>query len=452
MYVKGPDSPPLLNLQTVTSGKLRGGWQTGQLLKAFVVNAGQNGSATLEINGQQVRAQPQNQAHTPLKAGQVLQLEVMRTGEQPVLKVLNPPATQHEIMTRGVKQALPQQQPLQQVISSLQKLADSVGGDAGKQLKSLSTQILNQLPQLQQLRSGTNVKQAVENSGHFLEAKLRQLLDNSGQDGKTQLNQDMKANILRLLSALRSNNQSSILPQPKGMPEPQAAKPAASALPQQTSSPSPQRGTEAASQHRSPPEQPLTQASNRSPAQGAGVYQTVQRSGGEQTQAQPIMASSRPALEAQQQLESGIARIQFNQLQSIQQTDSQQRPSWLIDIPIKQADGRVDNLQIQIQREREAQKNNPEGSIWSVSLAFELQQLGAIRVGLTLVGTNQIGISLWADQAETVQLFNQHMDNLRDRMQEAGLTVGRAGVQQGVPSTEAPEQVFADNSLVDEQA
>ncbi|MDH5183374.1 MAG: flagellar hook-length control protein FliK [Gammaproteobacteria bacterium] len=472
MFVKGTDNA-LLNLTTAASSKLRGGWQTGQLLKAMVISTDRQGSAMLEINGQRLQAQPQNQTNMPLKTGQNLQLEVIRSGDSPLLKVLNPPANQQEVVTRGVRQSLPQQQPLPQLLNALNQLAQASKGETAQQLKTLSQQILNQLPQLQQLKTGPGVKQAIQDSGNFLEAKLKQMTQ-QGETGKgsANLNQDLKAGVLRLLQLLRSMPQT----QPatgaaRGNPAGNTTQ--ASTAQQQTLTPSlsnpggttAAKGTAAAST--APPASSLSasQANSQTPtstrvspdiSSKALAYSNnqptpSQTQGATQGAATALMAA-RAGGETQQQLESGLARIQFNQLQSIQQSDGQQRPSWLLELPIRQADGQINTLQLEIQRDREEDEKSQRSAIWTISLSFELQTLGAIRAGLTLVGDNQIGVSLWANKSSTVELFEQHKATLQQGMEDAGLMVSRVGCQHGMPSKSKAETVFADQGLVDEQA
>lgn len=498
MYIQGPDNS-LLNLTNAGSAKARGSWQVGQLLKALVLNVDSKGSPTLEINGRQVTAQ--SQAGLPLRAGQMLQLEVVQDGDTPLLKVLNPPSNPQETMSRGVRESLPQQQPLNEVLNNLQRLAESTKGDVGQQLRALSRQLFEQLPRLQQLQSGPGVKQAVEDSGNFLEAKLQNLLKNSGNaENQPQLARDLKAGLLRLLQVVRNLQQGTGAsgPRPTGASTPN---PAASQTP--TASPNPAAptasGNAAATQGTTPTPQaqtptPLPQGAapqttgaqggttlpGQNPATGQGqsagqnpaaTAQSAQTNAPTQdpnaagaraalaqtahtaslAQDSVQMASARAGGDSGQNLESGLARIQFNQLHSLQQTDNQHKPSWLIDIPIRHSEGRVDTLQMEIQRDREAD-GEEKRAIWTVSLSFELNELGAIRAGLTLVGEKQVGVSLWADRADTTALFQQHTEQLREGMKEAGLYVSRVGVQQGLPKKPPPQQPFSDNNLVDVQA
>jgi len=489
MYVKGPDNA-LLNLSNAGSARARGNWQVGQLLKAMVVSVDRQGTPTLEINGRQVSAQAHS--NLPLRPGQMLQLEVVENGKTPLLKVLNPPVNPQETMSRGVRESLPQQQPLTQVLNALQQLAQNAKGDAGQQLRALSRQVMELLPQIQQLQSGAGVKQAVEDSGSFLEAKLQQLLRNSGSpDSQPQLGRDLKAGLLRLLQAVRALQQGSspsanTRTQTAGQPSGQqvtsqtAAQtpgtgqpPGTGTAPGQTAQTS-QAGAQPAPQTSAQEQQAQTSSQNR---QVAGQTQTTQQAASQGAQradtdanaarspqaSPPTQATAhagsqelshmaaKAGMDTSQQLESGLARIQFNQLHSLQQSDSQHKPSWLLEIPIRQSEGRVDTLQLEIQRDREGDGQDKR-AIWTVSLSFELKELGAVRAGLTLVGEKQVGVNLWTDQASTAELFNQHMDRLRAGMQEAGLYVNRVGVQQGIPKSPPSHKPFSDNGLVDVQA
>lgn len=514
MFVKGPDNA-LLNLTTAASSKLRGGWQTGQLLKAMVVSTDRQGGAMLEINGQRLQAQPQNQAQMPLKAGQSLQLEVMRNGSNPLLKVLKPAASQQEVVTRGVRQVLPQQQPLPQLLNALNQLTQATKGETAEQLKTLSQQILNQLPQLQQLKTGPGVKQAIQDSGNFLEAKLKQMSQQGeGSKGSANLNQDLKAGVLRLLQLLRSMPQAQTSAATRTAPAPTGASPqtpGTTTAQQASTQPRPSPGeaatakttaatvaaariflapsatgtqptSQAGTQSTTPQAvtqtaSPLTRAASPSiqaaslPTQAATIKLSAEglgkavvythnqpplpQAGGQQGNTQGVAAAvmaTRPGGETQQQLESGLARIQFNQLQSLQQSEGQQRPNWLLELPVRQPDGQINTLQLEIQRDRDEDNEAQRPAIWTISLSFELHTLGAIRAGLTLVGENQIGVSLWADKASTVELFEQHKAGLQQAMEDVGLMVSRVGCQQGRPKTPKSEAVFAGKGLLDEQA
>ncbi|MBD3669943.1 MAG: flagellar hook-length control protein FliK [Gammaproteobacteria bacterium] len=479
MYVKGPDNNALLNLNNAGSSRMRAGWQVGQLLKAMVVSVDRQGTPTLEINGHRVQAQAQGQAQAnqAMRAGQTLQLEVVRAGDQPLLRVLNPAANRGEVISRGARESLPQQQPLPQVLRALTQLADSANGENAQQLRALSRQILDQLPQLQQLRTGSAVKQAVEDSGSFLESRLRQLSQqgSTSPEAQAQLGRDLKAGLLRLLQAIRNLPQQSNPASTDRAAQGQGQTPQAQSTAQQaanppaqgksTAPPPPASGSGQSAQASSQAPQANTQAQRIVTTPQTGV-ENASRQTADTTAARPQTGTintqtgtaatqptslGRSGVETTQQLESGLARIQFNQLSSIQQSDNQQRPSWLLEVPMRQSDGRVDTLQLEIQRDREGDGKDKR-AIWTVSLSFDLKELGAVRAGLTLVGEKQVGINLWADEADTVALFQRNISQLKQSMIEAGLHVSRMGCQQGIPARAEPQKPFSGKGLVDVEA
>ncbi|MFW5910721.1 MAG: flagellar hook-length control protein FliK, partial [Thiohalospira sp.] len=61
-------------------------------------------------------------------------------------------------------------------------------------------------------------------------------------------------------------------------------------------------------------------------------------------------------------------------------------------------------------------------------------------------------VGLWAEDPATVALFEEHLEELRSRMAEAGLTVGHVGVRQGEAPAPGPATDGMDGPLVDEEA
>lgn len=139
--------------------------------------------------------------------------------------------------------------------------------------------------------------------------------------------------------------------------------------------------------------------------------------------------------EIRKNIEAGIARIQTNQINSVRNDGELNRPSLFVEIPIRNQHNQVNVMQLQIQRDR-AEGGADRPPIWSISLAFDLVELGPIRAGMTLVGEKQISINLWAERPETVNIFDGEMDELREGLQNAGLVTGHVGIQQGAPSAQ----------------
>jgi hypothetical protein len=138
----------------------------------------------------------------PLKAlqiGQLLKLEVTKPGLAPTFKAL--PVTNTDLaekITALVKQVLPKHQSATGLLNQLIKDTPLLLNHRGlsQDLKDSVITMLGNLPQKQQLLSSPGIKQAVGDSGLFLEAKLGQL---TSEELKT----DFKAGLLKLMLFLQ---------------------------------------------------------------------------------------------------------------------------------------------------------------------------------------------------------------------------------------------------------
>ncbi len=93
----------------------------------------------------------------------------------------------------------------------------------------------------------------------------------------------------------------------------------------------------------------------------------------------------------------------------------------------------IDVLQIRIDEERRG-KGKDADNLWTVALAFELEGLGVIHVQVTLI-SGMIHATFWAEEGPTAELFKQHLTDLQQRLQTAGLNVGQLATHHGAPQT-----------------
>lgn len=177
-------------------------WQTGQRLNAVVLGHGGPQTVSLRIGAFTVEAT----TATPLAPRTPLQLEVVRGGAQPVLRIV--PATSNptvvpdpDPLSAALRGVLPQQVPLQQAFAALQVVFNA-GTAAGLPAPALQLlkQLLDHLPGAGTGFQAGALKQALNDSGILLENKL------SRGDG-AQLDGDLKANLLRLLATLQKDDQ-----------------------------------------------------------------------------------------------------------------------------------------------------------------------------------------------------------------------------------------------------
>ncbi|MGK0499874.1 MAG: hypothetical protein ACJAYG_001519, partial [Oceanicoccus sp.] len=235
------------------------------------------------------------------------------------------------IIEQGLRQTLPQQLPLKQLLPLLQKLVQQPPAPLPTELKQSMIALLRQIPSAQQMQQGAPLKQAINNSGVFMEAKLVQLLaqaqaakNPNGQASKTNinalnqsLNSDIKAILQRMLpqvdKASSPNNGSAITAKT-------AAAPFVSSYPNTTKTSSTR--IEAAQPFLASPEIPITTVSSSSPQAGK----------------EPSMDVLLRQLGSQ--LLASIARSQMHQLESLAARQSNspdsQGPvnSWTMELPI----------------------------------------------------------------------------------------------------------------------
>lgn len=337
---------------TPASGGAQRAWQVGQLLAATVESVAPSGQVRLRIHNQSLTAQSQ----LNLRPGQQLQLEVLRAGAQPVLK-LQAPAAADDIGTQALRQALPRQLPITPLLSQLSTLAAGVPNAKADAPSTAWQSLWQSLSSSQSLSQASGLKQAILNSGLFLEARLA--------SGQTQnIGQDFKAQLLRLVARLGDGTTSV-----RGAPPAEAAARQAAA---------------------------------------ADAAEFVDK-----------------ALLAQAQ--GSLARVQSAQLHQLAEPNTQGM-QWSLEIPARHERG-AHLVRLDIERDAQAPEQGAAPR-FSVQLSLDLPGLGPVHARLGLSGQS-VDLSLWAEHADTVELFGRQLNELRTALQTAGLDVARLSCQQG---------------------
>lgn len=297
------------------------------------------------------------------------------------------------------------------------------GQAVSPELQQAVDKLLAALPDVRQLGNAKGVAQAMQQSGVFLEAQLLR--------GTAGLPQDLKANLLRLIAQL---------------------------LPAQN-------GT-AASVLGNLPGNALVGASNLAQALPAFVRNALGVLGQTGGRTPPPISFPLPSRLAHQLEEDGdlesllklaaaaVARLQTHQLSSLSQNevlpDGTLLNTWQMEIPMRQQQQLVP-LQVRIQQEeRQAGEREQEREmLWRVELAFDLAPLGPVQAQATL-NQGSIASQLWAERSSTASLIERELSHLRQRLNDAGLTVGELSCTQGKPPQGARTAV--EQRWVDEKA
>ncbi len=158
----------------------------------------------------------------------------------------------------------------------------------------------------------------------------------------------------------------------------------------------------------------------------------------------PDPASGRLVQELTRQVEGALARIQYNQLQSLPQDDPS-RQAWQLDLALRNGES-FDGFQLRIEEERSPKQGSGEGSTWTVTLDFELAPLGPVQARVGVQG-ERVSSTFWAEKPETAALIQRRLDELRQGFQRAGLEVGKLAAHRGRAATSSPK---SDGPLLDE--
>lgn len=375
MLLQNATLPSSLSTTPLTATNLN--WQVGQILHAIVQGRDQQGLLHMKIGGNLLAARTA-QIYQP---GQTLRLQVIENKGSLVLRDLVPGKlrTKRPMLEQLLRHALPKQGNLQTMAKSLNQLLSKLNApsqDMATLPKTLIKQLLNTqsvLPKAELVVEPLALKQAIRDSGLFMEAKLAATLSSTDKTSANAIKTDLKATLIKLLHVLEQS------------------------LQVRKTEMTPAAKTPAQAQ-----EKPLEQH----PAQ---------------KQAQiTIDGKAYELMELRNVVESAIARIQVNQSQAVV-TEDQSKPIWIIDLPI--LDDQRENLaELKIQYEdTQAQLENPPRK-WIVNLSLDIAPLGMIHVQLNLLG-EALSSSIWAEQAFTNTLITQNLPTLEKRLQQSGLNV-----------------------------
>ncbi len=211
-----------------TSSAATARWQVGQLLQA-TVTASEAGRVLLSIGNRQVSSE----TSLPLEKGQQLTLLVRSLGPVPELRITSLPgsASGNEL----IRTLLPRQDSLAPLLASLAQLARTPAAPVPPLVRELVRMLIQGLPDTRAVSQPQGLRQAIQQSGLFLE---RHLLDQAGgkpQPGTapTPVEADFKARLLQLIQRLRNwPGQPDTGPENRGTrPPPRAPAPPAGATP-----------------------------------------------------------------------------------------------------------------------------------------------------------------------------------------------------------------------------
>ena len=297
---------------------------------------------------------------TKLSVGQRLQVEVIRAGTMPQLRILPAETQAPDVVTKALRELLPKQIDIRELTAMLGRLSPIDSPGLSDPVSLAVERLAATLPQVQKLMTPDGLQTALQNSGLFLEASLAAVLAN----GAPLPENDLKARLLNLLALLQ---------------DPDAVKKIL---------------------------QPATQTVSHQPAK------QPQDDG-----------SEREAIHLEklaQKVEGALAKITVDQLES--QPSDNGAISLQLNIPF--AEGNYQDIaKLHIASEGAAAHDERINPAWTATIELQPPGMGAFNARIVWNG-ERIDACLWSDRKETTALISSASEILRARLEQAGLEAG----------------------------
>jgi hypothetical protein len=412
-------------------------------LQVFPTSAetGSKPAALITIEKSQLTNAPSH-----LKAGQNLNLEIIKTGTTPEFKIM-PAAGQipEAKIAEFTKQFLPRHEAspifLNQLLKDLPKLTENQ--NVPQALKAIAIKIIQSLPPKEQLITSQGLKQAIANSGLFLEAKIpaqAELIKGLPQLIK---NQSLPQSLQRIAAEILQNltQKEPLLNSPSNNPKPVHE---TDLLPA-TLNPTDEAGN-------LPKTGALKETSLVAEDFKANLLKFIQAlkqeiaNQGEQPSTQADLDLLK---NLQHKTENTVAKLALDQLMSLPKEDSPKQ-LWIIDIPFIDRQ-QAQSVRIEVQHDKESRQQTGN-SDWSVNITITPPGLDTIHC-IASYRNDVINTFFKSRNTQTTELIKHHLDYLKNQLEESGLKTGHMDAHDEAQKTQpvhphqlSQKKLFDDNA------
>jgi len=157
-----------------------------------------------------------------------------------------------------------------------------------------------------------------------------------------------------------------------------------------------------------------------------------------------LLADNKAIPELQRHVESALARIQLNQLNSLPNSE-QHSQAFLLELPVKENE-HIDVFSVKINEEDQQKTDQESSKRWSIQLSFTLDGLGNIHAKLIL-GGEKVHASLWAEEEKTYELIQNNLHQLNERLTDVKFIDPDVKCFKGKPESE-PSTLADNNELI----
>ena len=370
----------------------------GQVIDAVVLTNSNNGHVNLRIGNTVLNAS----TNIAFQQNTHLLLEVVQQHPQLLLRLI--PSMASSATMKPLQDAmltlLPRQIGFAPSLAGLIRngLMDNSSPEH-TQLRSVINALTNAIPGRNNLSNAEGVRQAMLQSGLFLEAMLARSLGRS----RTDTSRDIKACLLRIQQGLRQYLRNT------GYDVRNHHIPLADLL----NTPIPPRNKALP-----PPQRRVVLTSTPDTDDIDGII--------------PDLVS---------RTKGAVARLGLHQIISAENFNNGEY-MWQFEVPVKHTDA-VEVVSITIEKE---QKNrvNEDSDTWVVNLALDLPRLGAVQIRISHFEQG-VSTSFWTDSSSTRSVIEGQFEKLRSNLQQHGISTLSLCCQTGSPAGTEPEDTNRSN-------
>jgi len=359
--------------------------------------------ATLLVEGSSVEISSDHY----LKEGDRLQLRTVTGGGLIAFGSISHPRAALRLplalINHGLRHSLPVQESMMQLYPMLKAIADSPSAlEIPLEIKSGAQSLISSFPALDQVLRVETFRQAMFNSGSFLESKLvhaARFIEQNRHSGTSEgflFGGDFKAELSVLLNSLKKFGvETDMRPSTK---------------------------------YASPIGAPLVYTPRMNIVSKPSEEEQVVKE-------EPFVGILLKKLS--KLLVSSLAKIKVNQLVSLehqcQSCNETELPinSWLLDLPIYD-EGNVNVLSVQIEQQPKEGEGGELLFLWTVKLNFEFNREGRMLFELNLL-KDTISADIWSEPESAYQLVSSSIEELKDEFRYAGAKVNEVRSYFGVP-------------------
>jgi uncharacterized protein (UPF0147 family) len=420
-----------------------------QVFNPSTVETGNKQAVLINVDRTRLTNAPSN-----LKAGQSLNLEIVKTGTAPEFKIIPAGSNIPEAkVAEFIKQFLPRHEAspifLNQLIKDLPQLMKNES--VPQALKEIAAKIVQNLPPKEQLISSQGLKQAITNSGLFLEAKLPpamsqiELIKELPQLIK---NESVPQSLQRIANEILQNlTQKQPLPNSPNLEQPAAHTKPVSVAESALSKLNPADAAKSALKMGFSGDIELIAGDFK-----ANLLKFVQALKQEITHQgdQPLNQVDVDLLKnLQHKTENTVAKLVLDQLMSLPKEDNPKQ-LWIIDIPFIDRQ-QAESVRIEVQQDKENKHQSGNGD-WSVNITITPPGLGTIHC-IVSYNNGVINTFFKSRNTQTTELIKHNLDYLKNQLEESGLKTGHMDAHDGVQKTPAahPHQL-SGKKLFDDKA